>query len=93
MFKQGETVKYTFDNVSDIYELMSGGSAVIYKGGKVTLSKFSQGPKVVQCLEADLNIGQFTVTPASNVTQFFMPENFLKEGMVTEGGKRISPVM
>ena len=93
MFKQGETVKYTFDNTSDIYELMSGGSAIIYKGGKVTLSQFEQDPKTVQGFEADLSSGKFSVTPASNITQFFDPANFLKEGMPVVSGQRISPVM
>jgi len=93
MFKEGQTVKYTFTNTTDIYELMSGGVAVIFKGGSITLSKFRQGPKVVEGFDANLNIGQFTVTPASNITQFFAPDNFLKEGMVTEDAKRISPVM
>lgn len=93
MFKQGETVKYTFDNTSDIYELISGGSSVIYNGGKVTLSEFEQDPKTVQGFEADLSSGKFSVTPASNITQFFDPANFLKEGMPVVSGQRISPVM
>jgi len=93
MFKQGETVKYTFDNTSDIYELMSGGSAIIYKGGKVTLPQFEQDPRTVQGFEADLSSGKFSVSPASNITQFFDPANFLKEGMPVVSGQRISPVM
>lgn len=93
IFKQGQVVQYTFTNTSDIYELISGGQAIIYKGGKVTLSKFSQGPKKVQGFEADLSIGNFSVSPSSNITQFFLPENFSKEGTPVASGTRIAPVV
>ena len=45
IFKEGEVVQYTFKNTTDIYELISGGQPIIYKGGKVTLAKFTQTPK------------------------------------------------
>ena len=93
IFKEGEVVQYTFKNTTDIYELISGGQPIIYKGGKVTLAKFTQNPKKVQGFEADLSTGNFSVSPSSNITQFFHPENFSKEGTPVASGNRIAPIV
>jgi|TARA_R110002051_G_scaffold132571_4_gene206177 hypothetical protein len=93
MFTQGETVKYTFDNTSDIYELISGGEAVIFKGGTVTLTKFAQNPKSVQGFDAKLSHGTFSVSPSAGITDFFLPDNFAKDGAPVGDGTRAAPIM
>lgn len=81
IFEQGQTVRYTFDNTSDIYELMMNGEAVICEGGNVYMDEFKAEPTSVTGFEAKLSTGTFFVSKASGgIKEFFSPNLVMKEG-------------
>ena len=81
IFEQGQTVRYTFDNTSDIYELMMNGEAVICEGGNVYMDGFKADPTSVTGFDSKLSTGTFFVNKASvGIREFFSQDLVMKEG-------------